>query len=135
MKKLFHFGVLLLALLVFVPAAGRNDIPDTAENDIPIISKKKWVGIWDYTVSDVPPEYTNGQIHVTKSGRDYLVELVMEYGKLSGKSVMLKSKVLYFEVDLDGAPIKITINREDDSISGEASTPDGVFFLEGQRRE
>ena len=135
MNKLYHFGVLLLALLVFSPAAGRNDTPNTTEDEVLIVSKRKWIGIWDYTVSDVPPEYTNGQIHVTKSGKEYKVELVLEYGKLQGKSVVIKSKVLYFEVDLEGAPVEITINRVDDAISGEAATPDGVFYLEGERKE
>ena len=135
MKKLYHYGVLLLALLVFIPATGRNDIPHNSEDEILMVSKRKWIGIWDYTVSDVPPEYTNGQIHITKSGKEYGVELVLEYGKLTGKSVVIKSKVLYFEVDLDGALVEITVNRVDDAISGEASTPDGVFYLEGERKE
>jgi hypothetical protein len=135
MKKLYQFGVLLLSLLIFQPAAGSNDMPPNPEVEALTLSKRKWVGIWEYTVADVPPEYTRGEIHISKSGRDYLVDLVMEYGKLPGKSVALKSKELYFEVDLDGAPVKITINRAGDAISGEADTPNGVFYLEGKRKE
>ena len=135
MKKLYQYGVLLLALLVFVPATGNNDLSNPPEEEVLLPSKRKWVGVWKYTVSDVPPEYTNGEIHITKSGREYQVELVLEYGKLPGKSVALKSKELYFEVDLDGGLVEITLNRVDDAISGEASTPDGVFYLEGERKE
>ena len=135
MKKFYHYGILLLALLVFIPATGSGDLLDPPEEEVLLLSKRKWVGVWEYTVSDVPPEYTNGELHVSKSGREYQVELVLEYGKLQGKSVAIKSKVLYFEVDLDGGLVEITLNRVDDAISGEAATPDGVFYLEGERKE
>lgn len=135
MKKLQHNAVLLLALIFLIPALGRNDVPQASEIEVSILSKKKWVGVWEYTVSDVPPEYTNGELHITRSGREYQVELVLEYGKVTGKSVVLKSKVLYFEVDIDGMQIEITLNRVDDVVSGEVSSPDGVFFMEGERKE
>ena len=135
MKKLYQNTVFLLALLFLIPALGRNDYPQVEELEIHILSKKKWVGVWEYTVSDVPPEYTNGELHVTKSGREYQVELVLEYGKIPAQSVVLKSKTLYFEVDIDGMQIEITLNRVDDTVSGEVSSPDGVFFLEGERKE
>ncbi|MCE2612835.1 hypothetical protein LVD13_07620 [Flavobacteriaceae bacterium D16] len=135
MKKLYQNTVFLLALLFLIPALGRNDYPQAEELEIHILSKKKWVGVWEYTVSDVPPEYTNGELHVTKSGREYQVELVLEYGKIPAQSVVLKSKTLYFEVDIDGMQIEITLNRVDDTVSGEVSSPDGVFFLEGERKE
>jgi uncharacterized protein YdgA (DUF945 family) len=135
MKKLQHNAVLLLAIIFLIPALGRNDVPQASEIEVSILSKKKWVGVWEYTVSDVPPEYTNGELHITRSGREYQVELVLEYGKVTGKSVVLKSKVLYFEVDIDGMQIEITLNRVDDAVSGEVSSPDGVFFMEGERKE
>ena len=134
MKKFYHYGVLLLALLVFVPATGYDNLTNPPEEEILLLSKRKWVGVWEYTVSDVPPEYTNGELHISKSGKEYKVELVLEYGKLPGKSVEIKSKTLYFEVDLDGGLVEISLNRVDDAISGEAATPDGVFYLEGERK-
>ena len=134
MKKLYHYCVLLFALLVLMPALGSNDKSPSPEAEVLLLSKRKWIGIWEYTVSDVPPEYTNGELHISKSGREYQVELVLEYGKLPGKNVVLKSKVLYFEVDLDTGLAEITLNRVDDAISGEAATPDGVFYLEGGRK-
>ena len=135
MKKLQHNAVLLLALIFLIPALGRNDVPQASEIEVSILSKKKWVGVWEYTVSDVPPEYTNGELHITRSGREYQVELVFEYGRIPAQSVVLKSKVLYFEVDIDGMQIEITLNRVDDAVSGEVSSPDGVFFMEGERKE
>ncbi len=134
MKKFYHYGVLLLALLVFVPATGYDNLTNPPEEEVLLLSKRKWVGVWEYTVSDVPPEYTNGELHISKSGKEYKVELVLEYGKLPGKSVEIKSKTLYFEVDLDGGLVEISLNRVDDAISGEAATPDGVFYLEGERK-
>ncbi len=134
MKKFYHYGVLLLALLVFVPATGYDNLSNPPEEEVLLLSKRKWVGVWEYTVSDVPPEYTNGELHISKSGKEYKVELVLEYGKLPGKSVEIKSKTLYFEVDLDGGLVEISLNRVDDAISGEAATPDGVFYLEGERK-
>ena len=135
MKKIQHNAVLLLALIFLIPALGRNDVPQASEIEVSILSKKKWVGVWEYTVSDVPPEYTNGELHISRSGREYQVELVFEYGRIPAQSVVLKSKVLYFEVDIDGMQIEITLNRVKDAVSGEVSSPDGVFFMEGERKE
>lgn len=135
MKKLFQRGALLMAFLLLIPVFAHTDSYPPTEVETLMLSKRKWVGIWDYSVSDVPPEYSTGALHVSKSGRDYEVALELEFGKIPAKSVVVKSKVLYFEVDVDGMLVEITLNRVGNAVSGEASSANGVFFLEGTRRE
>ena len=133
-NNLWKYSAMLLLILFIAPTVSDASIsPNPGAEEI-MMSKRKWVGVWDYTVADVPPEYSTGQLHVTKSGREYGVELVLEYGKIPAESVVVKSKVLYFEVNVDGMAFEITLNRDKDSISGEAASADGVFYLKGQRK-
>ena len=133
-NKLWKYSALLLLMLFFTPAVSDATIYPVPSGEEIVLSKRKWVGVWDYTVADVPPEYTNGQLHVTKSGKKYGVDLVLDFGKIPAEAVVVKSKVLYFEVNIDGMVFEITLNRDKDAISGEAASADGTFYLKGQRK-
>lgn len=133
-KNLFKYSIMLMLMLFVAPAVSNATNPTNPSSEEIVLGKKKWVGIWDYTVSDVPPEYTSGALQVSKSGRTYTVELLLDFGKIPTEAVVIKNKLLYFEVNLDGMAIEITLNRDGDSISGEAASMDGVFYMKGQRR-
>ena len=134
-KKLFQYSIMLLLMLFVAPVVSNATNPTNPSSEEIVLGKKKWVGIWDYTVSDVPPEYSSGALQVSKSGRTYTVELVLDFGKIPTEAVVIKNKLLYFEMNLDGMAVEITLNRDGDSISGEAATADGVFYMKGQRRQ
>ena len=134
--KLLYFWVVSILMILFItPVASYAGAVPGPGLEISTFSKKRWVGVWDYSVSDVPPEYSNGALHITKSGREYLVEVALDFGKIPAEAVVLKSKVLYFELTVEGMVFEITLNRDGNSISGEAASVDGVFYMKGQRRQ
>ena len=45
MKKLYHFGILFLALLVLSPVMGNNDTLEAEEDEVLLVSKRKWLGV------------------------------------------------------------------------------------------
>ena len=103
--------------------------------DIIIVKKAKWTGVWDYTVQDVPPEYSKGVLHVTKKKRVYMVQLELPNGNLDGENVVVKKNSLNFTIDLEGQIIAVSLTLAGDTFAGESSAPDGVFPLEGIRRK
>lgn len=135
-SKLLIFWLVTVAVFLYLtPVVSHTGRIPNPEVELSALSKKKWTGVWDYSVSDVPPEYSSGALHITKSGREYLVEVALEFGKIPAEAVVLKSKVLYFELTVDGMVFEVTLTRDGNSMSGEAASVDGVFYMKGQKRD
>ena len=133
--KLFIFWLASVSVFLnLTPVESHAGTIPNPEVEHSTLSKKRWTGVWDYTVSDVPPEYSNGALHISKSGREYLVEVALDFGKIPAESVILKSKVLYFEITVDGMVFEVTLTRDGNSMKGEAASVDGVFYMKGQKR-
>lgn len=112
----------------------RNDIKFEVKTIDITIKKKKWMGVWDYSVQDVPPEYSTGVLHITKKKKVYMVKLELPHGKLSASQVKVTKNKLTFSVDIEGSLVDVALVMDSDSFTGESYTADGTFMLEGKRR-
>ncbi len=128
-------GVMILGFLFLVPSGfGANEL--SGEHvELEIFKKKKWEGIWDYTVEDVPPEYRKGALHIAKEGREHSVKVELEFATIPAEQVVVKKKNLSFVLNLEGQLISIALERNGDSFTGESTSQDGTFYLEGKRRD
>ncbi|WP_297793949.1 hypothetical protein [uncultured Eudoraea sp.] len=136
MKIILQKSVLLV--LILIVSNGYSNKKSDNNYDLKTIEvtikKKKWIGVWDYSVQDVPPEYSSGVLHITKKKKVYKVQLELPNGNLSASRVTVKKNKLTFSVDIEGSAVDVALVMDRDSFTGESYTPDGTFMLEGKRR-
>lgn len=136
MKTTFkNFGLILL-VLIFSNGYSLEmcgTLNGVEISDI-LIKKKKWTGSWEYSIQDVPVEYSSGVMHISKKKKVYSVELEMPGGSLPADNVSVDKNKLTFSVDIEGSIVDVSLIMDGDSFKGESNTPDGTFMLEGNRR-
>ena len=126
----------LIAIVLFHSIPMEANTVLTTDTPIVLIMKKaKWAGVWDYTVNDVPPEYSKGVLHVTKKKRVHSVQIELPHGTLDGKDVVVKKKELNFSISIEGQIVDVSLSMDGDTFTGESNSPDGVFQLQGTRRK
>ncbi len=99
------------------------------------VSRSKLEGTWDYTVKDVPPEYSTGVIRIMKNQKVFEVEVDLSGGTMKGSEVMARRKNISFYLTINGQRVDVALQVDGDTITGESTSPDGVFKLEGVRRK
>lgn len=136
MKTIFkNFGLIIL-FLIFSNGYSleRYNALNGVESSDMLVKKKKWTGSWDYSVQDVPVEYSSGVLHISKKKKVYTVKLELPGGDLPANNVKVDKNKLTFSVDIEGSMVDVTLIMDGDSFKGESNTPDGTFMLEGNRR-
>lgn len=136
MKTTFkNFGLILL-FLIFSNGYSleRCNTLNGVESSDMLVKKKKWTGSWDYSVQDVPLEYSSGVLHISKKKRVYTVKLELPGGDLPADNVKVDKNKLTFSVDIEGSVVDVALIMDGDSFKGESNTPDGTFMLVGIRR-
>lgn len=136
MKTIFKNFVLILLFLIFSNGYSLESCKTLNEVEISdiLVKKKKWTGSWDYSVQDVPVEYSSGVLHISKKKKVYIVKLELPGGNLPTDNVRVDKNKLTFSVDIEGSIVDVALIMNGDSFKGESNTPDGTFMLEGNRR-
>ena len=136
MKTIFKNFVLILLFLIFSNGYSLESCKTLNEVEISdiLIKKRKWTGSWDYSVQDVPVEYSSGVLHISKKKKVYIVKLELPGGNLPTDNVRVDKNKLTFSVDIEGSIVDVALIMDGDSFKGESNTPDGTFMLEGNRR-
>ncbi len=129
--KFFCTALVAASLFYNVPLQAKDPSPGISI----LVKKAKWAGVWDYTVQDVSPEYSKGVLHISKKRKEHTVRVELQSGTLDTENVMLKKNELSFSVSIEGQIIDVSLTLEGDTFSGQSSSPDGVFQLQGTRRD
>jgi hypothetical protein len=101
----------------------------------PIAKKFSPVGTWEYSIVDVPPEYQNGMMVITKTkgglnvsmgpGGDYMSE---------AQDVVYKKKNLEFNLQVEYETITISGTFDKDAFEGTVSLSQGDFEISALRK-
>ncbi|MEP0132370.1 MAG: hypothetical protein ABJJ25_05055 [Eudoraea sp.] len=136
MKTIFKNFCLIILILIFSNGYSleRCNALNGVESSDMLVKKKKWTGSWDYSVQDVPVEYSSGVLHISKKKKVYTVKLELPGGDLPADNVKVDKNKLTFSVDIEGSMVDVALIMDGDSFKGESNTPDGTFMLEGNRR-
>ncbi len=136
MKTIFKKFGLILFFLIFSNGYSLEICKplNGVESSDMLVKKKKWTGSWDYSVQDVPVEYSSGVLHISKKKKVYTVELELYEGNLPADNVRVDKNKLTFSVNIEGSVVDVALIMDGDSFKGESNTPDGTFMLEGNRR-
>jgi hypothetical protein len=74
-------------------------------------------------------------MHIFKKRRQHMVQLEMSGGTIDAENVVVVKDKLSFSLQLEGQPIQVALTIEGDTFSGESSSQDGIFQLQGARRK
>ena len=90
-------------------------------------------GAWEYTVENVPIEYSKGVLVISKENKEYSIKIQLAAGTLEAENVLVKDKTITFSVYVEGSKVSVTLKVDGDTIAGESSSYDGNFAIEGKR--
>jgi hypothetical protein len=120
----------LLAVNLGNGAYGSIDLMDFEEN-----INRSPIGTWEYTVEDVPYEYSSGVLVITKEKGEYAVVVNVNSNKITASDVMVKDDTVNFSIYIEGGKVQVSLQVKDDIINGRANSVDGSFLLKGKRNK
>jgi len=93
------------------------------------------VGTWSYEAEYAPYEYSEGDIVVSKEGKEYKVEIKLgEYYKIKASDVEYQDNVLSFDVYVEGESVSVKTTLEKETHKGTASYSEGTLELSGKKK-
>ena len=96
---------------------------------------KSPIGTWEYTVEDVPYEYSAGLLIITKDKEVYKVVVKVNYNTLTASEVKVNENKVNFSVYIEGGEVQVSLQVKDDVINGKANSTEGSFSLKGKRNK
>ncbi|MCK0189393.1 hypothetical protein [Arenibacter sp. F20364] len=138
-----NFAKLFYACVFFVSGSmsllAENPSNDTNDgiNPTEVVEKvyKSPIGTWEYTVDDVPYEYSVGVLIITKEKEEYKVVVKANYNTLTASEVKVNENNVNFSVYIDGGKVQVSLQVKDDIINGNANSTEGTFSLKGKRNK
>lgn len=106
---------------------------EKSEIIVPVL-KEGLIGAWAYTVENTLPEYSKGVILIAKESGEYSVQVQLVNGMLTGQNITVKDNEIVFNLYIEGQSISVTLVAVGDKISGESSSMDGVYKIDGTRK-
>jgi hypothetical protein len=94
---------------------------------------KSPIGTWEYTVADVPYEYSAGVMVISKDKEGYKVVVKVNYNTLTASEVKVNENKVDFSVYIEGGKVQVSLQVKDDVINGNANSAEGTFTLKGKR--
>ena len=95
---------------------------------------KSPIGTWEYTVEDVPYEYSAGVLIITKEKEEYKVVVKVNYNTLTASEVKVNENTVNFSVYIEGGKVQVSLQVKDDLIQGIADSTEGSFSLKGKKK-
>lgn len=92
------------------------------------------IGAYAYTVENVPIEYSTGVIVITQPGDTYMVTVKLTHGELKGENVQVVDNSIKFNLFIDGQTVAVALVVDGDAISGQSTSYDGTFYIQGKRQ-
>ena len=131
-KNLKH---LVIALILIGSASVLANSSKEETNINMAIPTDEVTGAWEYTVENVPIEYSKGVLMISKENKEYSIKIQLAAGVLGAENVLVKDKTITFSVYVEGSKVSVTLKVNGDIITGESSSYDGNFAIEGKRMQ
>ena len=125
--------LVIAAVLISSTSVLANWSKDESKMNIPIPADEV-TGAWEYTVENVPYEYSKGVIVITKSDDNYTVKVKLTNGELAGEDVAVVGNSVTFKLYIEGQTVAVELTAEGDGITGKSTSYDGTFYIQGARQ-
>jgi hypothetical protein len=129
--KKAHLAIAILFLLSFsISWSSINNVGNKI--DLPLPSEAL-LGAYEYTVENVPYEYSKGVLIIAKLSDTYTVKVKVTAGELEGEDVQVVDNSIKFKVFIEGQTVAVDLTVDGDIISGKSTSYDGTFYIQGKR--
>ncbi|MEQ8220021.1 MAG: hypothetical protein RIM68_03050 [Arenibacter sp.] len=135
--KLFYASIFFVSCNMSLLAANEGQSALCSINPTDVFEKvyKSPIGTWEYSVEDVPYEYSAGVLIITKEKEEYKVVVKVNYNTLTASDVKVNENEVNFSVYIEGGKVQVSLQVKDDLISGNANSTEGSFSLKGKRNK
>ncbi|MEG3657233.1 hypothetical protein V5097_07455 [Arenibacter palladensis] len=133
--KLFYASLFFscsMSLLAVTPGHG-NYCSNTITELVDEVYKSP-IGTWEYTVTDVPYEYSAGVLIITKEKNEYKVLVKVNNNTLTASDVKVNDDKVNFSVYIEGGKVQVSLQVKDDVLNGNANSSEGSFSLKGKKK-
>ena len=133
--KLFCVCIFFVSGSMSLLAVGPGNGTECHINSSELLEKvyKSPIGTWEYTVADVPYEYSAGVMVISKDKEGYKVVVKVNYNTLTASEVKVNENKVDFSVYIEGGTVQVSLQVKDDVINGNANSAEGTFTLKGKR--
>ncbi|MDO6603202.1 hypothetical protein [Arenibacter palladensis] len=137
-----NFGKLFYASLFFVSCSmsllavntGHGNCCSNTITELVDEVYKSPIGTWEYTVADVPYEYSAGVLIITKEKNEYKVLVKVNNNTLTASDVKVNDDKVNFSVYIEGGKVQVSLQVKDDILNGNANSSEGSFSLKGKKK-
>jgi len=126
--------LVIAAVLVGTTTVVANSSSEELKTSI-MISAEEVTGAWEYTVENVPYEYSKGVLMISKENKAYKIKIQLDGGAMDAENVKVVDNNITFTVNVEGSQVTVNLKVSGDKISGESSSYDGNFAIEGKRMQ
>jgi hypothetical protein len=135
--KLFYASIFFVSCNMSLLAANEGQSALCSINPTDVFEQvyKSPIGTWEYSVEDVPYEYSAGVLIITKEKEEYKVVVKVNYNTLTASDVKVNENEVNFSVYIEGGKVQVSLQVKDDLISGNANSTEGSFSLKGKRNK
>ena len=123
MKKVIFATTLMLSFIVLTGLTS----PDSKKGD------KDVIGTWEYSASDAPYEYSEGNITFTKDEDQLVGHIMIDGYRLDIEDVKYDNKKITFIVNFEGEKVFIALSFKKKTFTGVATSIQGDIDIEGNK--
>ena len=125
--KKAHLAIAVLFLLSFsVTSSNHNN--EGNKIIFLLLSSEALLGAYEYTVENVPYEYSKGVLIIAKRSDTYTVKVKSTAGELAGEDVQVVDNSIKFKVFIEGQTVAVDLTVDGDIISGKKVLLTMVLF-------
>lgn len=117
--KIFATLAIIVSFLAISPAAQAQ--------------QQDWVGSWQYTAAQADPPYQNGTIVFANEGDELQAFIEINENRIPAQQVEASEDSASFSISIEGQPINVSLTKEDETLSGEATYSGQKIPITGER--
>lgn len=95
--------------------------------------EKNWVGTWQYSAPQADYQYRKGNIAFTMEGKELKAFVEVNGQKIQARELKISGNQASFNLYIEGEYIKVSLQREDKGLSGNAAYSGGKVSITGKK--
>ena len=95
--------------------------------------EKDWVGTWQYEAPQADYQYQKGEIIFSMEGEELKASIRVNQNEMPAQQLEVSEDQASFNINLEGQPIKVTLAKEAEKLSGEATYSGGEVPITAEK--
>ncbi len=95
--------------------------------------EKNWVGTWQYSAPQADYQYQKGNIAFTMEGKELKAFVEVNGQKIQARQLEVSGNQASFNIYIEGESIKVSLQKEDNELTGNAAYSGGKVTLNGKK--